>query len=198
MSANREGSDIGESPGSSQTLSFDQARTDPAFSDLYRDSYSRLVAQIAAILGSVEESEDVVQEAFARAAMRWLTISQYDVPAAWVRRVSINLAISRRRKAMRLLGATRSLSVVTKDMNAPGPEETQEVPLSLMSALSQLPIKYRAAIVLHHLADLDVAEVADILQISPNTVKTHLARGRARLRAVYSAEFSRDLGGTQP
>jgi RNA polymerase sigma-70 factor, ECF subfamily len=178
-----------------QEHSLDWARSDPAFSQLYHDTYAHLVAQIAAILGTLEEAEDVVQEAFARAATRWLTISQYDIPGAWVRRVSINLAISKRRKAKRLMIAVTHLSVLAGDVSRPGPDETREDSLSVMAALRELPLKYRTAIVLHHLADLEVSEVAEILQVSPNTVKTRLVRGRARLRAIYS-RFSDDPHGS--
>ncbi|MGL5827332.1 MAG: RNA polymerase sigma factor [Nocardioides sp.] len=188
---------MGRSTDTAQELSFGSARTDPAFAQLYQESYPRLVAQATAILGSADEAEDVVQDAFARAALRWLTVSQYDIPGAWVRRVAINLAISKRRKAKRLLVAVTHLSALSGDLTHAGPEETREDRLSVMAALRELPLKYRTAIVLHHLADLEVVEVAEILQVSPNTVKTRLVRGRARLRAIYSQFLDDSEGSAQ-
>jgi RNA polymerase sigma factor (sigma-70 family) len=65
-----------------------------------------------------------------------------------------------------------------------------EIPASLMSgddidirsALARLPLRIRAAVVLHHMAGLSVAETAAALGTSPNTVKTQLRDGLTRLR----------------
>jgi RNA polymerase sigma-70 factor (ECF subfamily) len=46
------------------------------------------------VTGSLEDAEDAVQEAFARASTRWATLREYEMPEAWVRRVALNLATS--------------------------------------------------------------------------------------------------------
>lgn len=76
-------------------------------------AYARLVGQLFSVTGSLEQAEDVVQEAFIRALDRWPRIQAYDVPVLWVRRVAINLAVSeirrlrRRAAALLRLGAQR-------------------------------------------------------------------------------------------
>jgi DNA-directed RNA polymerase specialized sigma24 family protein len=55
--------------------------------------------------------------------------------------------------------------------------------LALAEALRALPVHQRQAIVLHHLADLPVEEVAATLGTRPGTVKSWLARGRRTLAA---------------
>ncbi|MFD7002862.1 sigma factor [Streptomyces mirabilis] len=81
--------------------------------EFYQSAYARLVGQLFSVTGSLEQAEDVVQEAFIRALDRWPRIQAYDVPELWVRRVAINLAVSeirrlrRRAAALLRLGAQR-------------------------------------------------------------------------------------------
>ena len=66
----------------------------PDFSECYGSRFRAIAAQLAVYLGSVEEAQEVTQEAFTRAWARWDWIGRYDDPAAWVRRVAWNLATS--------------------------------------------------------------------------------------------------------
>src|SRR6266516_7358062 len=80
------------------------------FAAFYAGAFDRLLGQLFLVTGDLHEAEDIVQEAFARAAARWSRLSHYDVPEAWVRRVAINLVADgrrrqRRRVALRRLGA---------------------------------------------------------------------------------------------
>ena len=63
-------------------------RSDDDFDAFYQASYHRLVGQVTVLAGSLEDAEDAVQEAFARASTRWARLRDYDAPEAWVRRVS--------------------------------------------------------------------------------------------------------------
>jgi RNA polymerase sigma factor (sigma-70 family) len=58
--------------------------------------------------------------------------------------------------------------------------------VALLTALRQLAPPTREAVVLHHLADLSVTEVAATLDIPVGTVKARLARGRAALARFLS------------
>jgi RNA polymerase sigma-70 factor (ECF subfamily) len=53
--------------------------------------------------------------------------------------------------------------------------------MAVEEALAQLPIEFRAPVVLRDLCDLDYAEIADVLDIPPGTVRSRIARGRAQL-----------------
>ncbi|HET9556507.1 MAG TPA: sigma-70 family RNA polymerase sigma factor [Actinomycetota bacterium] len=116
-----------------------------------------------------------MQEAFARASARWGRLRDYDVPEAWVRRVAMNLAADRGRRLQRqaraLLRAGPPPSVPPASVEA----------LALADALRTLPMHQRQAIVLHHLVDLPVEEVAATLGARTGTVKSWLARGRHAL-----------------
>jgi RNA polymerase sigma-70 factor, ECF subfamily len=151
----------------------------PSFEEVFVAEYSRLVAELYALTGSLAEAEDVVAEAFARAWPRWSRLSGYDEPAAWLRRVAINLATSRWRRVRRLVGlGNREVEA------APPPSEDT---VELISALAKLPFVMREAVVLHHLSGLPVDEVARITGVPPSTAKSRLRRGRAKL-----AEFLAD------
>jgi RNA polymerase sigma-70 factor, ECF subfamily len=54
------------------------------FDDFYHVTFGRLVAQVYLVTGDLHEAEDVVQEAMARASVRWERLRDYDLPEAWV------------------------------------------------------------------------------------------------------------------
>ena len=144
----------------------------------------RLVGQLYAVTGDLGEAQDVVQEAFVRAWLRWSKLAGYDDPEAWVRRVAMNLAANHWRRLRRVrrepLAGTAPSSLDSEDATA--------TRLQLAAALRDLPVRQREALVLHHLAGLPVAEVASQLGVPEGTVKSWLSRGRRRVVSALSAE----------
>ncbi len=146
-----------------------------AVDDLFRAEYPTVVASVRLIVGSEAVAEEIAQEAFCRAIERWRRVRSYDNPAAWVQVVALRLAVrndQRRRTGDRLQPAWSS---ATTDR----PED-----IDLQRAIAALPVGQRQAIVLHHLCDLSVDQVAEVLSLRPGTVKTQLHRGRAALAAA--------------
>jgi hypothetical protein len=72
-----------------------------SFDEFYAGAVGRLVGQLVPVTGDLHEAEEVVQEAFTRAAARWSRLCDYDVPEAWVRRVAMNLVTDRARNLRR-------------------------------------------------------------------------------------------------
>jgi RNA polymerase sigma-70 factor (ECF subfamily) len=70
----------------------------------------------------------------------------------------------------------------------------EPVDVDLLAAVDALPEGQRTAVVLHHLLDLPVAEVADVMGVRPGTVKTHLHRARNRLAEVLGEPVEVDDG----
>lgn len=70
------------------------------FDEFYDASFRRVVGQVFAMVGSLTEAEDSVQEGFARAWQNWSRISAYEDPEAWVRGVAFRLSVSSWRKAV--------------------------------------------------------------------------------------------------
>ena len=147
------------------------------FEEFYRVTVGRLLGVLFPVTGDLHEAEEIVQEAYARASIRWARLRDYDSPEAWVRRVAMNLAADRGRRLQRQARAWRRAGPPP----AVPPASVEAV--ALAEALRTLPIHQRQAIVLHHLVDLPVEEVAAILGTRAGTVKSWLARGRRNLAA---------------
>ena len=151
--------------------------SDDGFDEFYQSAFGRLVGQVYLVTGDLRDAEDAVQEAFARASVRWAQVRDFNVPEQWVRRVAMNLAVDGLRRARRRLAALARLG--------PGPVAP---PISvdrvtLAEALRTLPRSYRQVLVLHHLLELPVEQVARELGIPTGTVKSRLSRGRRALAA---------------
>jgi RNA polymerase sigma-70 factor (ECF subfamily) len=149
---------------------------DHDFAAFYEANYERLVVQLFAVTGNLQDAEDVVQEAFARACVRWQRLHTYDLPAAWVRRVAFHLALQGLRRARRTLGLGRRLG-------PPRQPQLAADQLELADALGRLSLRYRQVLALHYLADLPVEQIAGDLALPVGTVKSRLARARQRLAA---------------
>jgi RNA polymerase sigma-70 factor, ECF subfamily len=156
------------------------------FHEFYQASYGRTVAMVTAIVGSRHEAEDVAQEAFARALVRWSRLHGYDLPEAWVRKVALRIAIDAgRRHRSRAAAALRLASLRQEQPPEPG-DDLRYTPLG--SALLDLPLRERQVVVLHYLADLTVDAIASECGLPVGTVKTRLAAGRRHLEERLSAQ----------
>lgn len=144
------------------------------------------------------EAEDAVQEALARACEAADRMREPDAIEGWFYRVLTNvcLRLLRRRRLRRWLGGgRRGTAEAIPDEPADvddGPHvaradealaERQEI-AHLLDQLDTLPAQQRVALVLRYGHDRSVAEIADMLDVKPATVKTHLVRGLRRLRAA--------------
>lgn len=148
--------------------------SDTEIQELYAASYRRLLGQLIGVTGSVAEAEDVVQEAFVRGLDHPARLLGADNPEAWLRTVAVNLARSRWRRAQRMIGLAPRLVEEPRNGDTDGH-------VDLLQTLRKLPNGQREVIALHHLADLTVEQVADVLGLPTGTVKARLSRGRAAL-----------------
>jgi RNA polymerase sigma-70 factor, ECF subfamily len=155
------------------------------FEELYTGAFGRLVGELFLITGDLHEAEEVVQEAFTRAAGRWQRLRDYDLPELWVRRVAINLATDDRRRVRRRLAVLARLDADTDAVVPPISEDG----LAVTAALATLPRRQRQVVVLHYLFDLPVQEVARELAVPVGTVKSRLARARSALAAQLDVDI---------
>jgi RNA polymerase sigma-70 factor (ECF subfamily) len=150
--------------------------------EVFTLSYRRLAMQLYGVVGNLAEAEDLVQEAFVRAAAAGARFHRVDNPEAWLRRTAINLHRKRWRKLRNYHRIRPRLEIPPADL--PGLDEH----LAVIEALRRLPEAQREAVALHHLADLPVMEIADLLGVPEGTVKSRLMRGREALAALLSEE----------
>jgi RNA polymerase sigma-70 factor (ECF subfamily) len=132
--------------------------------------------------GDQAEAEEVAQDAFVRLLPRWDKVSRYEDPEAWVRLVAFRLLSNRRRRARNRLVALRRTGA-SPDVAPPTGEA-----IDVMRALATLPLEQRQVVVLHHLLDLPVEEVARVLRLPVGTVKSRLGRARQALAPVLRIE----------
>ena len=157
--------------------------TEEEFDDFYSTSFGRLTSQIYAMIGDRDEAQECVQEAFAKAWSHRNRLDRAEHPDAWVRTTAYRLAVSRWRRT-RLASRARDRSVAVPVTAAP-PDETH---VALVEALRHLPEAQRRALVLHHMCDLPVLEVARETGAPTGTVKARLSRGRAALLALLDPD----------
>jgi RNA polymerase sigma-70 factor (sigma-E family) len=142
----------------------------------------RYLLRTAVLLcGDPVRAEELVQATYERTYRAWRVAHGRD-PLRYARRVLVNLRVDGWRHTRR--------EVVTDPSGLPEwaePDNTAAVIArnTVVQALSLLPLAQRRVVVLRHLLDLTEAEVAHELDISVGTVKSHNARGIARLREIF-------------
>jgi RNA polymerase sigma-70 factor (ECF subfamily) len=161
-------------------MSGDDNHSAADFDAFYTATAPGMVRALLLLTGALVEAEDVAQEAYERAWLHWSTVSECSSPEAWVRTVARRLAVSRWRRVRNASIAWVRRGSATVD------SEIDPQYLALLAALRQLPQKQREAIVLHHLVDLPVEQVAAETGSSVSAVKKQLTRGRSALSVLLA------------
>lgn len=152
------------------------------FDAFYAGSVRRLVGQLTLLIGDHAEAQDCVQEAFVRAWTHRTALYGDGNPEAWVRVTARRLAVSR----WRWMTATLRAHARHDAQTVAAEPDLEHV--ALMSALATLPSAVREAIVLFHLCDLPVQQIAAECGAPIGTVKARLSRGRAALALALTEE----------
>jgi RNA polymerase sigma-70 factor (ECF subfamily) len=103
-------------------------------------------------------------------------------PEAWVRSVAFKILSNRFRRSRNAAAASRRASYAVQMSEVSGDS------VDVGRALAALPIEQREVVVLHHLLDLPVAEIASSLGVPIGTVKSRLSRARAALAPLLGEE----------
>ncbi|GAA3956185.1 hypothetical protein GCM10023085_43460 [Actinomadura viridis] len=166
---------------------------DAGFVVLY-DTYRGTVFSTALRLcGRWAEAEDLSAEAFLRAYRALCGYSPERLaalrPRAWLLTILMNqwrnsLRSAARRPQSEPLQEAPDPADPRQDVEAAAARH--ETGRELAGLLAELGPLQRAAVVLRHVADLPVAEIAAVLDLPEGTVKSHISRGLARLRVLHS------------
>ena len=155
------------------------------FDEFFRSHHRELARLAYTMTGNREDAEDVTGEAFAAAWEHWPRVQAANHPLAYVRRIVVNLAADRVRRAIRERQGVALLRPITRWFHF-GPDTPGAV--DLQAAVLALPAGRRACVVLRHVLDLPEDEVALTLGISLGTVKSQTSKGLAQLRRTLSEE----------
>ncbi len=154
------------------------------FEEFVRARSTSLARAAYLLTGDQHQGEELVQEALARAAQRWSSItSQGQDPEPYVRRILYTRAVDswRRRRVVEVLGP---IPVHPVAASAAGEDEAAVRRVVLREALMRLTPRQRAVLVLRFFEDRTEVETAQLLDCSVNTVKSQSRHALARLRAL--------------
>lgn len=146
----------------------------------------RIFVLIYRIVGNVADAQDLAQETFIKALSRQEQLKDLDKAAHWLSRIATNTALDHLRRKGRV-GFTdleqipERLSIVTD----PSPEQRVlrgESRAHLEEALGVLTPRERTALMLRDVEELPAEEVAEHLQCSKATVRSHIANARVKFK----------------
>ncbi len=156
------------------------------------DSVEGLLRAAYLIAWDFAEAEDLVQECLLRVADRWPRVRTMEHPAAYARKVLVNLALDEGRRRTRRraeLGSSGAGPVDEReDADAVRVLGLVETGTDLSRALGELAPRQRAALVLRYFDDLSEAQTADVMGCSVGTVKSTTSRALERLREVVDRQ----------
>lgn len=134
-----------------------------------------------------DAAEDLVQEAFLRLARHARSIEDPERAPAYLRSIVLNLARDHNRRGLVSLrhraAAGREVDVVDDPADALADRLARDDRnVAVLARVAALPVRQRDCVTLRYLEGLSPPEIAAILGLSTNSVKTHLRRGLEALR----------------
>ena len=154
-------------------------------------SYNAVLAKYADTVAGVcvmrlqnwADAEDCFQNTFIKLFQKSPDFQSETHLKAWLIRVAVNECRNYIAKNRRFL------SLNTTDKATAGePSAWHDNERDVSWALMRTEPKYREVLYLHYCEQYKVAEIAEILSIKPNTVKTLLKRGREKLKQIYGGD----------
>jgi RNA polymerase sigma-70 factor, ECF subfamily len=176
-----------------------------AYEEAVRTYSSRLLAVTRRILNNDEEARDALQDTFLSAFRAIQTFDGGSRLSTWLHRIAVNAALmkvrTRRRKPERsieeLLPAFRedghhAEGFVSWDPPVDVALEIAHNRALVRECIAELPEQYRMVLLMRDIEDIDTADIATMLGITPNAVKIRLHRARQALRTLLAPHFRRD------
>ncbi|HVS13614.1 MAG TPA: sigma-70 family RNA polymerase sigma factor [Thermoanaerobaculia bacterium] len=159
---------------------------------------------------SPAEAEDMVQETFFAAWDRWLQFEGRSSARSWLFTIARRICQRMHRPRAGEPTVMESFEELLPGEEASLPQIERRQPFSdalkaeaaerLDRALAELPIEFRVPLVLREVAELSIAEIAEVLDLRENTAKTRIHRGRLKLRRALESLFpaAPAVGRSQP
>jgi RNA polymerase sigma-70 factor (ECF subfamily) len=160
------------------------------FAALALASLEELTAYARRLTRSAADADDLVQATFERAFRSWRDLREPGACRAWMFRIARNLQLNRQRSA----AARPALRLVDEDQEGPlagpllPPDRTERLAAhDLEAALGRLPAEQRDAVLLCDLWGFEYEEIAVVTGWPLGTVRSRIARGRAKLAGLLAA-----------
>lgn len=159
-----------------------------AFEAIYREHAGFVYNVAFRILGNKEDAEEIVQEVFLTVHDQLKGFRRESSFRTWVYRITANAALNLAKKISRTRNKTFSLDEMVQE-----PSSAPEIEVKIQAEhnekvaarlLDELNPDQRACMVLREIEGLSYEEMAQVLKININTVRTRLKRARERLLAI--------------
>ena len=162
-------------------------KTGPAsFEQLVRLN-ARTVFQIAlSVVGNTADAEDVSQDAFIRAYVKFGSLKEPQRFRAWVCRIARRVALNRIRSDIRFRKREENIYDATAVVDVEAAAEEREFQRRLREAIDRLPQRLREVVLLCGIEELEPSAVAAVLGIPAGTVRSRLHEGRKQLLRMMS------------
>lgn len=141
---------------------------------VYREQSAKLWRALVAYTGDRDIADDTLAETFAQAVGRGPAL---DAPERWIWIAAFRIAA----------GQLKKHEPSPAHQRPAVPAEASEA-VELVEALTKLPPRQRAALVLHYYGGYKAREIAQIVGSTAATVRVHLSAGRRRLRTLLEVE----------
>ncbi|MFC7322116.1 sigma-70 family RNA polymerase sigma factor [Halobacillus campisalis] len=139
-------------------------------------------------------AEDITQETFIKAYQKYTTFNQNSTEKTWLYKITINLCKDHLKSSYIRRVLKKGAEVF---QNLPSQAETPEQHTinksndeELFQHILQLEDKYREVIILFYFEEFEVKDMSQLINVSPNTIKTRLRRSRQLLQEQIASEGS--------
>ena len=163
---------------------------DEVYQRLIAPVEGKMIAIVSRIVGPRDEAADVFQEALAVVWQKLSRIDRHPNPHAYILRVCINLsydALRRRGRREREMLALRDMARRQAQSRPKPPAETEALD-GIYDAIRSLPRHQAEAVLLRLVDETPYQAIGDILNCSEATARSHVSKGRLRLREMLSGD----------
>ena len=160
-----------------------------AFAELVQRYRERVFQLAVSIIGPgfAPEAEEITQDVFVRVYHALASFRGESQFSSWIYRITFNLAVNLKRHVRYKVTHLNEKVLVSKASAEVDPLsrlESVQQDQQLMAAIDELPEVYQSTLRLHYWMGTNIAEIADLLGIPENTVKSYLHRARQLLHRI--------------
>lgn len=147
-------------------------------------SWPSLFRLATLLSNSHHDAEDLMQSTMCKLFRSWRRVAKADHPRSYARTVLVHEAISWHRRKSNHEAPTLSLYDLPPRL---GHEDSVVTSVDVWRAIQLLSPRQRAVIVLRYYEDMSEAQIADVLEISKGSVKTHASHALKALNQVLTS-----------
>lgn len=159
-----------------------------SFDAFARRNHARLVGSLRLYCGDLDIAQEAAADTMVKLLEDWDRVAAKESPEAWMFRVAFNLVKSSyRRRSVE----NRASGRLTAEPSAVEPPDVA-TSMVVRQAVAALPRRQAQAIVCRYFLDMDVNESAQVMGVTPGSLKVYTSRGVSRLRRVLGAELTQE------